>query len=149
MTSFRGKTESENYARPVARRRRVKNTTAPNSKASPPRAHVPIAGTGGVWRTSVTSVAESLDELESLEVAETLAVLVMAPNTLGAVTAMVKATFALLASEAAVQVTVPPSGSPVCEHAAESETQATVAGSVSVTVIDVAAPGPLFVTVSV
>ena len=101
----------------VARRRRMKNTAAPNITAKPPRAHVPITGTDGVWRTSVTSVVESLEEEGSVEVAETLAVLEMAPNTLGAVTMMVNSTFALFASEAAVQVTVPPRGSPVREHA--------------------------------
>jgi hypothetical protein len=75
--------------------------------------------------------------------AETLAVLEMEPVTLGAVTVMVKATLAPLASEAWAQVTV------VVPVQPGAETNVTPAGRVSTTLRVVAVAGPLLVTVSV
>jgi hypothetical protein len=57
---------------------------------------------------------------------------------------MVNCTFALLASEAAVHVTVV-----VPVHSPGADTKVTAPGRVSVTVIEFATLGPLLVTVSV
>ena len=66
------------------------------------------------------------------------------PGVPGVVTVMVNWTLAPLASDAGVQVTVPPDS----PHPADAETNATAPGSGSVTVTLLAASGPLFVTVS-
>jgi len=72
-----------------------------------------MAGTGGNPRTEVTSVTVSLENVGSAGLAaETVAVFEMGPNTAGAVTVIVNATFAELLNEAAVHVTVPPKAWP-------------------------------------
>ena len=93
----------------------------------------------------VTSVTESFDEVGSAALDVTLAVFEMDPPVPGAVTVIVNWTFAPLASDAVVHVTVPPDS----EHPADADTKATAPGSVSVTVTSLAVPGPPFVTVIV
>ena len=67
------------------------------------------------------------------------------PGVPGAVTVMVNWTLAPFASDAAVQVTVPPDSL----QPADADTNVTAPGNVSVTVTLLAASGPLFVTVNV
>lgn len=127
------------------RRRRAKNTNAPNVSANAPSPRAPMAGTGGNPRTDVTSVTESFDDVVSGGLAaETLAEFEIDPVVLGAVTVIVNTTFAPFASDSAVQVTVV-----VPAHAPVTESAVNPLGSVSTTLIEVAVSGPLFVTVSV
>ena len=66
------------------------------------------------------------------------------PGVPGVVTVMVNWTLAPLASDTAVQVTVPPDST----HPADADTNVTAPGSVSVTLTSLAVSGPLFLTVS-
>lgn len=95
--------------------------------------------------TVVTSVTESLDAFRSRALDVTLAVLEMVPVAPGAVTVMVYAALALLAKDAAVQVTVPPDSL----HPAPAETNTTPPASTSLTVTSAAVSGPALVTVRV
>lgn len=105
------------------------------------------AGGGSGALTVVVTLAVLLVITGSADVEETDAVLVMLPAEAGAVALMVSTAVEPLASDASEHVSVPEAkphayGPPVVR----SETPA---GSVSVTVTFCAAPGPLFITVTV
>ena len=119
---------------------------AASMRASAPMPQVVRPGTPGAEITGVTAVATSLDEFGSAEsTAETVAVLPIGPNQLGAVTMMSNDAEAPLARDATVQVTVPLAFT----HPASAETNTTPAGSGSEMATVVAVSGPLLVAVSV
>jgi hypothetical protein len=93
----------------------------------------------------VTSVVALSDVSGSAVEDDTVAVFEMDPAVPGAVTVIVNCTLSPLANDAAVHVIVPlDSLQPV-----PAETNATVPGSVSTTLMLLAVPGPLFVAASV
>ena len=98
--------------------------------------------------TVVVSVAVLLPVFASLVEELTVAVLVIVPPSLGAVTTMVMAVAAPGAKLARVQVTTPPAWLQV-QPLPEALTNVTPAGSVSLTLTEVAVLGPALFTLSV
>jgi hypothetical protein len=108
--------------------------------------HAPIPGTPGGEPTAVFTLALLLPETESVGLdAETVALLVIVPNVVGAVTTISNAAEPPLAIEDAVQLTAPVRKL----QPLSAETNTTPLGRVSVMVTVFAVLGPALLAVTV